>query len=158
MSSSVSVRKACRRLSSKSGNSRMSGVHRVEVAQMQPLRREVGDQVARSRIREHPRDLPLEHGRLVEIASGRQVQQFVVRDAAPQKEREPRRQLEIADRDTAFLARLPPDRARCGTEIPGSREPPTAPFQRRRQNRRTLSRSRYNSNGFCRSASVTGRR
>jgi hypothetical protein len=33
----------------------------------------------------------------VKLAAGRDIEQFVVRDAAPQEERQPRRQLDIAD-------------------------------------------------------------
>ena len=39
----------------------------------------------------------VEHGRIVQLALRRDVQQLVVRNAAPQEERQPRRQLEIAD-------------------------------------------------------------
>ena len=50
------------------------------------------------RIGQHPPHLPLEHRRILQLALRRQRQQFVVRDAAPQEERQPRRQLEVADR------------------------------------------------------------
>ena len=59
--------------------------NRVEIAQVQPLRREVGDEVLRTRVRQHPFDLPLENGGLVEIAAGGNVQQFVIWNAAPQE-------------------------------------------------------------------------
>ena len=59
---------------------------RVEVAQMQPLRREVGHQVLRPWIGQHPLHLPLEHRRLVEIAARGNVQQLVVGNAAPEEE------------------------------------------------------------------------
>ena len=69
---------------------------RREVAQVQPLRGEVVHERARPRVGEHPPRLPLEHGRLVEFAGNRHAQQLIVRNAAPEKERQPRRQLEIA--------------------------------------------------------------
>ena len=46
---------------------------------------------------QHAPHLLLEHRRLLELAAARHVEQLVVRNAAPQKERQPRRQLEVAD-------------------------------------------------------------
>ena len=50
-----------------------------------------------ARIRDHAPHLRLEHARRAQPAGDRQVQQLVVRNAAPQEERQPARQLEIAD-------------------------------------------------------------
>ena len=55
------------------------------------------DQRLRTRVGEHPLHLLLEHGRLVQRLLLRHVQELVIRDAAPQEERQARRQLEIGD-------------------------------------------------------------
>ena len=49
----------------------------------------------RSRIGQHAPDLLLEHRRLLQLALARQRQQLLVGKAAPQKERQPRRQREV---------------------------------------------------------------
>ena len=51
----------------------------------------------RPRVGQHPPHLLLEHVGLAELARARDVEQLVVGDAAPQEERQPRRQLEVAD-------------------------------------------------------------
>ena len=48
--------------------------------------------------------LPLEHRRVLQLSGGRGIQQLVVGNAAPEKERQPRGELEIADRDRACRA------------------------------------------------------
>ena len=48
-------------------------------------------------IRQHPADLPLAHGRILQPPARRRLQQLVVRDAAPEKEGQARRQLDVAD-------------------------------------------------------------
>jgi hypothetical protein len=58
---------------------------RIEVAQVQPLRCEIRDQRFSARVREHATHLALENHRFAKPARDRQVQQLVVRDAAPQK-------------------------------------------------------------------------
>ena len=78
-----------------------------ELAQLEPPRGEVVDQRVRPRIAEHALDLPLEHGRIVQRAANRRVAQLVVRDAAPEKERQPRGQVEIARDDTPCRPRSP---------------------------------------------------
>src|SRR5205814_3710390 len=50
------------------------------------------------RIREHAAHLLFEHRRLAQSTASCKIQQRIVRDAAPQEEREPRRELVIADR------------------------------------------------------------
>ena len=47
--------------------------------------------------REHAPHLLLEHGRIAQRSAHRRVQQLVVRNAAPQEERQPRREVEIAE-------------------------------------------------------------
>ena len=81
---------------------------RFEIPEMQPLRREVGDERARTAVDEHPLHLPLEHGGLVEFARDCRVEQLVVGDAAPEEERQPRRELEI--RDAVWRVRREPGR------------------------------------------------
>ncbi len=68
-----------------------------KIAELQPLAGEVGDQRFRLGIRQHPTYLPLEHRRGVQPALRCDGEQFVVRDAAPQEERQLRRKLEVAD-------------------------------------------------------------
>ncbi len=68
-----------------------------ELAEIEPLAGEVLDEPLRARVGEHARDLCGEHRRIVELAGGREREQLVVRDAAPEKERQARRELEIAD-------------------------------------------------------------
>ncbi len=68
-----------------------------EAPQLQPLDRKVFDQRPRSGIGEHAPNLLIENGRIAELAPGREVQELIVRDAAPQEKGQARRQLEIAD-------------------------------------------------------------
>ena len=67
-----------------------------QVPQIEPLAREVGDERFGLGTREHPLHLPLQRRRPAERARRRQVQQFIVGDAAPQEEREPRGQFDVA--------------------------------------------------------------
>ncbi len=67
-----------------------------------------------------------EHSRILQPAPFRQVEQLVVGNAAPQEEREPRRELEIADADRPCPASRAPDRARRGTGTPATRAAPRA--------------------------------
>ena len=62
------------------------GCDRVEIAQVQPLRREVRHERARTVVSEHPPDLLFEHRRLVEFSRRRDRDQFVVWNAAPEEE------------------------------------------------------------------------
>ena len=124
---------------------------------MQPLRGEVVDERPRSRVGQHAPDLPLEDRRLVQLAGDRHVQQLIVRNAAPQEEREPRRQLEIAD----AIRRVRRDAGRIGLES----EEEVRAHQHARQRHldagveaasaRPFSKS---ASGPRRSAAVTGRR
>ena len=69
-----------------------------QVADVEPLAAEVPGQGRRPRIGQHALHLGLEHPRLPERAAGRDVEQLVVRDRAPQEERQPRGELQVADR------------------------------------------------------------
>ena len=75
---------------------------RVDIAQPQPLSGEIRREVERAAIGEHPARLLLELSGLTQLAPNGGVEQLIVRDAAPQEERQSRRQFEIADSvDTA---------------------------------------------------------
>ena len=67
---------------------------------MEPLTGEVGHQAFARGSASMRRDLLFEHLRLASVRRARDVEQFVVGNAAPEEERQPRRQLEVADRDT----------------------------------------------------------
>ena len=69
----------------------------LEAPQGQPLAGEVGGQRRRPRVGQHPPHLALEDPRLAQAARLGEVEQLVVGAAAPQEERQPRRQLEAAD-------------------------------------------------------------
>ena len=71
----------------------------------QPLAGEIRDQRVRARIGEHALHLRSRTGFASERARARQGEQLVVRNAAPEEERQPRRQLEVADRDRRCPAR-----------------------------------------------------
>ena len=58
---------------------------------------EVGHQALRARVGQHAKDLPFEHLGLAQLATLGQVEQLVVGDAAPEKERQPRGELDIRD-------------------------------------------------------------
>ena len=68
----------------------------MDVAHRQPLLDEVVEKARRPAIGEHPVDLLLEDGRILQPAARGEVDQLVVGHAPPQEERQPRRQLEIA--------------------------------------------------------------
>ena len=77
----------------------------VDAPQIQPLRREIVDQrVGRARVGQHPAHFLLEHRTDRKLSALRQPEQPIVRDAAPQEERQPRSQVEIAE-----------DSCRCGS-------------------------------------------
>ena len=72
-------------------------LHGGGVAQRQPLAREVADQGLRPRVGEHALDLCLEDGRDAQLPALGHVEQLVVRNAAPEEERQAGRQLQVAD-------------------------------------------------------------
>ena len=73
------------------------GIPVSQLAQEQPLSREIADQRPRARILQHPPDLLLEHRGILELALLGGLQELLVGNAAPQEERQARRQLEVAD-------------------------------------------------------------
>ena len=93
-SSSVSRLNDYRRLPS---NSLVAGDDGLELAQEQPLPGDVVHQRLSARIGQHPARLLLEHRGIGEPAGAGQLQQLIVRNAAPEEEGKSRRQLEIAD-------------------------------------------------------------
>ncbi len=89
-------------MSSKSRKRLRAWIDRVDIAQPQPLSGEIRREIERAAIGEHPARLLLELSGLTQLASNGGVEQFIVRDAAPQEERQSRCQFEIADSvDTA---------------------------------------------------------
>ena len=69
--------------------------HRPHVPQMQPLPGKVGCQRPGARIGQHPSHFRLQHRRVAQAARPRCIEQHVVREAAPQKERQPRGELQV---------------------------------------------------------------
>ncbi len=73
------------------------GIGVLQIPEVEPLVREVGDQRARPRIREHPARLLLEHGRIVQLAlDPPAVNSSSSGIAGPEEERQARRQLGVA--------------------------------------------------------------
>ena len=95
------------------------GVDRVDIAQPQPLSGEIRREVERAAIGEHPARLLLELSGLAQLAPNGGVEQFIVRDAAPQEKRQSRCQLEIADPVDAARRLLSSGRFPRGTGTPG---------------------------------------
>ena len=74
------------------------GRQQPDVARLQPLAEEVVDQrSARARIGEHASHLLIEHAGLAQLARDREVEQLVVRNAAPQEERQTRGELDVGE-------------------------------------------------------------
>src|SRR5579883_759941 len=71
--------------------------HAVQIAQVEPLSREIGDQRFGFRVRKHAASLPFEHEGITQLALACDAQKLVVGNAAPQKEGKARGQIEIAD-------------------------------------------------------------
>ena len=70
------------------------GLERVHVANFQPLEREVGGQCLRARVGQHAADLMLQRFGIVQFALLGRGEQFLVGNAAPQEERQARRQFD----------------------------------------------------------------
>ena len=66
----------------------------LQVADVQPLPREVLHQRVGVRVGQHAPHLRLEHRRLAQASRRGQIEQRVVGHAAPEEERQPRRQLD----------------------------------------------------------------
>ena len=79
------------------GEEHLRRPRRLQVAELQPLPDEVVGQGAGAVVGEHPAHLPPQLPGVGHAARRRRVQQLVVGHAAPEEEREARRQLEVAD-------------------------------------------------------------
>ena len=72
------------------------GRDRGQVAQVQPLGREARHQRRRALVSEHAPHLRLDHRGVAQLAARRRPDKLVVGQAAPEEERQPRRQLKAA--------------------------------------------------------------
>src|SRR5690606_1546802 len=72
----------------------LAGLHAADV---EPLAREVFDEGLLARVGDHAFDLRSQHVWLVQAVGRAELDVLLVRDAAPEEERQPRRELEIAD-------------------------------------------------------------
>ena len=61
------------------------GLGRVQVPEVEPLFGEVGRETCCSRVREQTADLIGKYGLVTKLSSLREVEQLVIRDAAPEK-------------------------------------------------------------------------
>ena len=73
------------------------GLRGGELPQMQPLGREVVDQRARLRVREHSFHLALDFAGLAQPLLGGRLQQLIIGHAAPDEEGETRGEIDVAD-------------------------------------------------------------
>ena len=100
----------------------------LDVSQVEPLRREVADERGRPVVGEHPLRLSPQDRGGFQLAAASRRQQLVVGDAAPQEERQPRRDLEVGQTVGALAASRSGCRVRCGTGTEdrpgGARAPP----------------------------------
>ena len=78
----------------------------LQIAQIQPLAGEILDQRFGTLIGEHPFHLRFERRGIAQLAVFGETKQLIVRDAAPEEERQPRGELEIADAVGRALRRL----------------------------------------------------
>src|SRR5262249_400500 len=67
----------------------------LQVSKLKPLAAEIADESLRARIVQHAARLQFQHRRVFQLSLFRNIQQLVVRDAAPKKERKPRGEFEI---------------------------------------------------------------
>ena len=109
------------------------GIRTFQIPEVEPLTREVGDQRARPRIREHPARLPLENGGIVQLALGRQRQQFIVGNAGPEEEGQARGELRVGDSIRGAGRDARPAAARIGRRIPDRRGCGAGPSRFRRR-------------------------
>ena len=122
--SSVSVCSACRRLSSKSGNSCEFGCLVLRFRSCSHWPRKLSTSDCGPLIGQHPPHLTVERRRPVQRAAGRRVEQLVVRNAAPEEERQPRGEVEVghaigsARRESRRIALGAEDELRAGEHTP----------------------------------------
>src|SRR5262249_31343455 len=79
----------------KNGEDVRVGRDAFEISEVQPLPAEVADEGLRARIVEHPADLLLQDKRTLQLSMFGLIQQLIVGDATPQKEREARGEFKI---------------------------------------------------------------
>ena len=91
------LRLALERLAQVAVEVRRVGPGILQVAQQQPLAGEVADERLGARVGQHAAHLLFERRRILERAALRRREQLVVRDAAPEEERQPRRQLVVTE-------------------------------------------------------------
>ena len=72
-------------------------LHRLDVSQVQPLTREVRHQRVGARVVEHSPHLMLQHRGIAQPRALGEIEELRVGNGAPQEERQPRRELEVAD-------------------------------------------------------------
>ena len=60
-----------------------------QLSELQPLIGKVIDERPRASVADHPPHLPIQDGRIFELSPNGKIEKLVVRNAAPQKEREP---------------------------------------------------------------------
>ena len=107
----------------------------VQVAQIQPLPGETGGQRVGAWIGEHALHLLLQHRLVRQLTLTGQVQKLLIRRAAPQKVRKPRRQFQIADAVIRSRARSGRACAQNGRRTAGSPESAAAPCGCRNRSR-----------------------
>ena len=74
------------------------GLRALQIPQVEPLAGEVVHERAALRVGEHAPHLAIEDGRVLQPALAGHAEQLIVRDRTPEEERQPRRELDIADR------------------------------------------------------------
>ncbi len=124
-----------------------------DVAQEQPLAGEVLHQRLRAWIGQHALDLRLQDGRVGQAPALGNGEQLVVGNAAPQEERQARRQLDVADLIDAARVSRPADRVPRGTgsrATPGSSATPASRPPRSRRSVRPFCRARAVASCRCR--------
>ena len=77
----------------------------AQVPQLQPLAGEVVHERARARSASMRRTCRSQHGWVLQLPLARHVEQLIVGNAAPEEERQPGRQVQIAQIDTVFRER-----------------------------------------------------
>src|SRR5690606_5869071 len=82
------------------------GLVTVEVAEREPLSREILGERLRARVLDHAAHLRLEHLRVRQLVAFRELEQLVVRHAAPKEERQARREREGVDLVELALANV----------------------------------------------------
>ena len=73
------------------------GLDVPQIAELEPLAAKLSTSARDRAVAQHPPHLPLEDRRVLQLAAHRHVEQFVVRNAAPEEERQTRRELDIGD-------------------------------------------------------------